>query len=168
MWHQSSHTKPWIIEEMDWVSKNPAYPRNNQATCMRNKHLFAKGRKINVENELEQSIRWLARQQGADWKATYRTVEVHGQKIRPCMADGRAHSFAVSHNTRKRKWESFGPRPRGLRGNGRRAQHEEWKISWKTTVHSKLHQKESLNKFVFKFLYESAKIIPFVAACSTC
>lgn len=41
------------------------------------------------------------------------------------------------------------------------------KNSWKTTVHSKLHQKESKNKFVFKFLHESAKMIPFVAACNT-
>lgn len=35
------------------------------------------------------------------------------------------------------------------------------------TVHSKLHQKESQNTFVFKFLYKSAKMIPFVAACNT-
>lgn len=30
MWHQSSHTKPWIIGEAD--SKNPAYRRHNQTT----------------------------------------------------------------------------------------------------------------------------------------
>lgn len=87
------------------------------------------------------------------------------------MVDGRTHSFAVSHNTRKRKWESLGPRPGGLRGSGRRAQHEKWikkKKSWETTVHGKLHQRESQNKFVFKFSYESAKtILPFVAACNT-
>lgn len=45
---------------------------------------------------------------------------------------------------------------------------EKWKKKErKTTVHSKLHQKESQNKFVFKFLYESAKVIPFVDACKT-
>lgn len=120
-------------------------------------------RKINAAWELEQSIRCLARQQGADWEATYSVVE--GQTIRPCMADGHTHSFAVSHNTRKRKWESFAPRPGGPRGNGRRAQHEERKKLQFIVNYIKRNPRISLFS---SFCASQQKIIPFVAACNTC
>lgn len=48
---------------------------------------------------------------------------------------------------------------KGLEGPGVMEEELKWKNK-QTIVYSKLHQKESQNKFVFKFLYESAKIIP--------
>lgn len=48
----------------------------------------------------------------------------------------------------------------GLEGPGVMEEELKWKKNKQTIVYSKLHQKESQNKFVFKFLYESAKVIP--------
>lgn len=129
--------------------------------------LVCKGKENKCWERTGTEKRCLARQQGTVWKATYSAAEGHGQTIRPCMAARHTHSFAVSHNTRKRKWESLGPRPRGPRGSGRRAQHEKLKDSWKTTAHGTLPQKESQNNFVFKFLSKSARMIPSVVVCNT-
>lgn len=66
-------------------------------------------------------------QDNKEQSAVLNAVAYHAQTIRPWMADGLRHAFAVSHNSR-RKWETLGLRPSRPRGRGKRKQHKKWRM----------------------------------------
>lgn len=62
---------------------------------------------------------WAAWQDNSEVSESCR-AESYGHIIRPCMADRHPQSPAISHNTRKRKWQGLGPGPAELRVSGRK------------------------------------------------